>query len=158
MTARFWAVALLSLASASAAGQPLPFSHKTHTDTAKLKCEDCHPSPAKFGADMGFPAASKCMGCHVLIAKDKPSIQKLAAAAKSAEPIPWTRVFTLPDFVFFDHRFHLMNGAKCEDCHGPVATRDEVTDDLHSTKMTFCQTCHVKTRAAAGCNTCHNYR
>ena len=83
MTPRLCAIALLSLASAAAA-QPLPFSHKTHTETAKLKCEDCHPSPAKFGADMGFPAASKCMGCQVLVAKDKPSIQKLASAAKSA--------------------------------------------------------------------------
>ena len=88
------------------------------------------------------------MYCHIEIAKAKPSIQKLAAIAKSKEPVPWVRVFTLPDFVFFDHRFHLQNGAKCEDCHGPVAERDELADDLHSTKMVFCQTCHVKTQAA----------
>ena len=98
------------------------------------------------------------MSCHILIAKDKPAIQKLAEFAKSQEPIPWNRVFTLPNFVFFDHRFHLQNGAKCEDCHGPIADRDETADELHSTKMTFCQTCHVKTHAAAGCNTCHDYR
>ena len=144
--------------AATAAEQPLPFSHKTHTQSAKLKCEECHPAPAKFGAIMGFPASSKCMSCHIGVARDRPAIQKLAAMSKSNDPIPWVRVFALADFVFFDHRFHLQNGAKCEDCHGPVAERDEITDDLHATKMTFCQTCHVKLHAAAGCNTCHNYR
>lgn len=158
MSLRAFAVAFTFLIPASAAEQPLPFSHKTHAETAKLKCEECHPSPVKFGAQMGFPPTSKCMSCHILIAKDKPSIQKLAAAAKANQPIPWTRVFVLADFAFFDHRFHLLNGAKCEDCHGSVATRDELTDYLHATKMTFCQACHVKTHAAAGCNTCHNYR
>jgi len=139
-----------------AAEQPLPFSHKTHTSVGKLVCADCHPNPAKFGAAMGFPAASKCMLCHVAIAKEKPAIVKLAAAAKSNEPIAWERIYKLPDFVFFDHRYHLMNGAKCADCHGAVAEQDVVTDELQSTKMVFCQGCHFKMNAARGCNTCHN--
>ena len=44
---------------------------------------------------MGFPPASKCMACHVLIAKDKPAIQKLARFAASKEPVPWERVYRL---------------------------------------------------------------
>ncbi len=68
------------------------------------------------------------------------------------------RVYRLDEFVFFDHRFHLMNEAKCEDCHGAVAEQDVVADTLGATKMVFCQSCHVKTRAAGGCNTCHNTR
>jgi hypothetical protein len=143
---------------AAPAEQPLPFSHKTHTAVAKLVCEDCHAAPAKFGASMGFPSAGKCMVCHVLIAKDKPAIQKLAQFAASKEPIPWVRIYRLDDFVFFDHRYHLMNQAKCEDCHGAIADEDVVVDQLGATKMVFCQTCHVKTRASGGCGTCHNVR
>jgi hypothetical protein len=107
---------------------------------------------------MGFPPASKCMACHVLIAKDHPAIRKLAEFAAKKQSIPWVRVYRLADFVFFDHRFHLMNEAKCEDCHGVVAEQDVVADDLGATKMVFCQSCHVKTRASAGCTACHNTR
>jgi hypothetical protein len=154
-------VILLAFAGVLAAApveQPLPFSHKTHIDTAKMACADCHTPPAKFGASMGFPPASKCMVCHVLIAKDKPAVQKLAQLAASKDPIPWVRVYRLDDFVFFDHRYHLMNQAKCEDCHGAVAGQDVVVDQLNATKMAFCQTCHVKTHASGGCGTCHNIR
>jgi hypothetical protein len=74
-------------AQEAAPQQPVPFSHKIHTAAAKLVCQDCHPAPAKFGAEMGFPAASKCMSCHVLIAKDKPAIRKLAEFAASKQAV-----------------------------------------------------------------------
>jgi hypothetical protein len=143
---------------AAAPEQPLPFSHKVHAATARLLCQDCHPTPEKFGGAMGFPPVSKCMACHVLIAKDKPNIRKLAEFAAAKQAIPWVRVYRLDDFVFFDHRFHLMNDAKCQDCHGAVAEQDVVTDGLGATKMVFCQSCHLKTRASGGCTTCHNTR
>ena len=143
---------------AGAPGQPLPFSHKVHTAAAKLVCRDCHPTPDKFGGEMGFPPTSKCMACHVLIAKDKPAIRKLAQFAVEKQPIPWVRIYRLADFVFFDHRYHLMNQAKCEDCHGDVAAEDLVADDFGATKMVFCQSCHVRTHANTGCTACHNTR
>jgi hypothetical protein len=143
---------------AQTAVQPLPFSHKTHTATAKLRCQDCHPSPTKFGAEMGFPAVNKCMACHVLIAKDKPAIRKLAEFAAAKQPVPWVRVYQLADFVFFDHRFHLMNQAKCEDCHGPIGERDVTADEMNATKMAFCQGCHARNQASNSCGTCHNIR
>ena len=152
---------LLTVAGAVSAAvpeQPLPFSHKVHSATAKLVCQDCHPTPAKFGAEMGFPPATTCMACHILIAKDKPAIRKLAEFAAAKQAIPWVRVYRLADFVFFDHRYHLMNQAKCEDCHGTVAGQDIVADELGATRMVFCQGCHVKMHASGGCTTCHNTR
>ena len=98
------------------------------------------------------------MTCHILIAKDSPAIRKLAEFAATKQAIPWVRVYRLAEFVFFDHRYHLMNQAKCEDCHGVVAEQDTVSDDLGATKMVFCQSCHVKTHASGGCTTCHNTR
>lgn len=151
-------VTVAVLLSGSAAEQPLPFSHKVHATAGKLVCRDCHPTPEKFGGAMGFPATGKCMACHILIAKDKPAIRKLAEYAAAKEAIPWVRVYRLDDFVFFDHRYHLMNQAACQDCHGAVAEQDVVADDLGATKMVFCQSCHVKTHASGGCTTCHNTR
>lgn len=159
MIRRFGLLLLSAIALRSAAlEQPLPFSHKVHTAVAKLVCKDCHPTPEKFGGVMGFPPAATCMACHILIAKDKPAIRKLGEFAAAKQAVPWVRVYRLQEFVFFDHRYHLMNDAKCEDCHGAVATQDTVSDDLGATKMVFCQRCHVKTHAVAGCTTCHNTR
>jgi len=142
----------------SAPVQPLPFSHKTHAAEAKLACLECHANPQRFGAEMGFPAASKCMACHVLVPRDKPAIRRLAELAQSKEPVAWQRVYRLAGFVFFDHRYHLMKSVKCEDCHGAVAEQDVTVDRLHSTSMTFCQACHTRTRAPNGCGVCHDPR
>jgi hypothetical protein len=114
-----------------------PFNHAPHLTTVKLKCADCHTAPAKFGDPVGYPKVARCALCH-------PQIDKNTA-------IPSHRTFPLADFVYFDHRFHLMNAVTCQDCHGEDAARD-------ATKMSFCQPCHVKTRAPARCNTCHDER
>jgi len=57
---RCWLLLTMAAAlHAAAVKQPLPFSHKVHTADAKLVCQDCHPTPAKFGAEMGFPPAAE---------------------------------------------------------------------------------------------------
>jgi hypothetical protein len=115
------------------------FPHQPHLETAKLACLECHVAPAKFGAEVGYPTVAKCALCH-------PSIDRQTK-------IPAARTLKLADFVYFDHRMHLNNGVNCEDCHagGGAANAAAVT-------MKFCQTCHVKMRAAAGCGTCHDAR
>src|SRR5438270_7228280 len=60
--------------------QPIPYSHKQHLAFG-LECKNCHTNPEP-GKLMTFPATSKCMQCHVTVAKGKPSIQKLATFAK----------------------------------------------------------------------------
>lgn len=149
---------LAAVLPAAGPEQPLPFSHKFHIGTVHLECFDCHTYPQKFGADITYPPTSTCMGCHYIIAREKPTIQKLAAFAKANKPIPWVKVYTLPDFVFFDHRMHLVNNVECETCHGNLAEQDVVTSDWPANRMTFCQPCHVKSKAATACNTCHEER
>ena len=85
--------------------QPIPYSHKKHLAFG-LKCQQCHINPEP-GDRMTFPATSKCMACHVTIAKDKPSIQKLAQFAKSGQAIPWVRVYVVSSWVYWNHRSHL---------------------------------------------------
>ncbi|MGI8743214.1 MAG: cytochrome c3 family protein [Bryobacteraceae bacterium] len=135
--------------------QPLPFSHKQHAATG-LKCKECHQN-ADPGEMMGFPAASKCMACHVEIAKDKPAIQTLQQLATSRQPIPWVRVYQIPSYVAFSHRTHLEAGAGCEPCHGPVAQRDALWRE-GNISMGGCVACHRENRASTDCNLCHEPR
>lgn len=142
-------------AQAPAPKQPVPFSHKQHAATG-LKCKECHQN-ADPGEMMGLPAASKCMACHVEIAKDKPSIQNLKQLAASGQPIPWVRVYQIPSYVEFSHRAHLETGAGCESCHGAVAQRDALWRE-GNISMGGCIACHRQNRASIDCTLCHEAR
>jgi len=133
--------------------QPLPYSHKTHLARG-LKCSDCHANPDP-GDRMTFAPASKCMTCHVAIAKDRPAIQKLAAYAKSNEAIPWVRVYSVAADVYWSHRAHLEAGLKCDECHGQVAEMDIITKVKDVTTMQGCVECHRQKHAETGCEFCH---
>ena len=128
MLGRCFTLALfaLSLAAQTASGpvQPIPYSHKQHLALG-LECKTCHEMPEP-GDDMGLPATAKCMTCHTTVKKDSPSIQKLAQFHNDGQPVPWVRVYHLPDYVDFSHKSHLDAGAACETCHGKVAERDKL--------------------------------
>jgi hypothetical protein len=133
--------------------QPLPFSHKNHAGTVGLPCETCH-TLSRTGENLSIPQAAACMRCHQTIATDKPAIQRLAEYAKSQAPIPWARIYDLPSFVSFSHKTHLDHGNTCQECHGPVATRDRLFKESEMT-MTRCVNCHTAKKANTGCDTCH---
>lgn len=150
-----WALAITAAAQSTPPVQPLPFSHKQHTASG-LKCKECHANEDP-GEMMGFPATSKCMACHVEIAKEKPTIQKLKSYAQSKEPIPWVRVYQIPAYVEFSHRTHLGAGAVCETCHGPVAERDALVKEANIS-MGACMECHRLNKAPNNCTLCHEAR
>ena len=75
----------------------------------------------------GVPSVDKCMGCHKVIATDKPEIIKVAAYWERQEPIPWIKVHDVPDFVHFTHKRHIKAGLTCQECHGAVEKMDRVT-------------------------------
>lgn len=133
--------------------QPVPYSHKTHLALG-LQCQFCHGNPDP-GEKMGFPPTSKCMGCHATIAKGKPAIRKLAQLAKTQQPIPWTRVYTLLAGVRWTHRQHVDARVKCETCHGPVAQMDTMAEVTSVTTMGGCINCHDMHKAKSACVTCH---
>ena len=135
--------------------QPVPYSHKTHLALG-LKCNTCHKNPDP-GEVMGFPAESFCMTCHQAVKVESPHIQKLAAAAKDKQALPWARVYKIPAFVFFSHKVHTKAGATCETCHGQVSERDVITKEVPHTMRT-CVACHVATKARNDCTACHEER
>jgi cytochrome c3-like protein/cytochrome c7-like protein len=133
--------------------QPIPYSHKTHL-AAGLSCQFCHSNPDP-GNQMTFPATEKCMTCHATIAKNKPSIRKLAEFAKTRKPIPWARVYVVLSGVSWTHRKHLEAGVKCEACHGPVAQMDAMAEVTSVVTMGSCINCHELHKAQSTCITCH---
>jgi hypothetical protein len=141
-------------AKSSLAEQPIPFSHKLHL-SFDMKCQECHPNPEP-GDRMTLPVASKCMECHRTIAKDKPSIQKLAEFSQSKQAIPWVRVYVVSGWVFWNHRAHLEAGMKCEMCHGDVSKMEVLKSATNVTSMAGCVDCHRKNNASTGCQYCHS--
>ena len=133
--------------------QPIPFSHKAHAD-AQLECHLCHSNPDP-GITMGIAASATCMPCHKTVKPESPAIRKLATFAKSKHDIRWVRVYQVPSFIKFSHRLHIEAGNDCEDCHGPVATRDQLAVERDTTQI-GCVACHKAKHAAVGCGTCHD--
>ena len=107
------------------------------------------------GKLMTYPPTATCMGCHQTIAADRPPIQKLAAFAASGAPIPWVRVYQLPDYVFWKHATHLQADVTCADCHGPVAERDVIAQETNVVTMVGCLSCHNKRQVFTDCGDCH---
>jgi hypothetical protein len=135
--------------------QPIAYSHKKHLAFG-LECKKCHTNPEP-GKLMTFPATSTCMECHVTIAKDKPSIQKLAEYAKSKQAVPWVRVYTVLPGVAWNHRAHLAAGVKCETCHGQVREMEAMSEVTSVTTMYGCLHCHEMNQAKTACDTCHQH-
>ncbi|MGH9721844.1 MAG: cytochrome c3 family protein [Bryobacteraceae bacterium] len=136
-----------------APAQPIPFSHRQHISVARLECRQCHeiPDPGDFA---GIPATAKCMACHVAIKKESEPIQRLAAFHKDAKPVPWARVYRIPDYVFFSHKQHVAKGTACEACHGQVRERDVLSREK-DISMAACMECHRATSASIACDFCH---
>ncbi len=87
-----------------------------------------------------------------------------ARSDRPPTPIAWTKVHTVPDFVYFDHRGHVAAGVTCQQCHGPVETMERVRQ-METLEMGWCVNCHrqVNQTGVAGktvhasldCVTCH---
>lgn len=163
----------------AAPGQPIAFSHQVHVGQYKIDCQYCH-ADARRSEYAGIPSVSRCMGCHKITAADRPEIQKLAAFFNRNEPIPWIRLFKVPEYVYFPHKAHVRARVTCQTCHGPIETMTVVAaktgqnlaNDLlnlvglarSSTALTmgWCVECHTRmnakdgTKAPLECATCHH--
>ena len=159
--------------------QPIAFPHVVHVQTYKIECQYCHVD-ARRSEYAGLPSVERCMGCHKIAGADKPEIKKLAEYAAKREPIPWTRVYKLPEFTHFTHKAHLRAELACQTCHGPVETMttvaattgQSVTNDLLNLvgmrpappplTMGWCVDCHRQQNATRGaqapldCVVCHH--
>lgn len=133
--------------------QPLGFSHKLHVGTNGIPCLYCHRSAANSRI-AGLPSLADCRDCHLYISTDSPQIKKLIEYWDSRVVVPWVRVNSIPDHVYFPHMMHLRARIDCSACHGPVSNMERTTRTV-SLKMGWCLDCHRKHKASIDCWTCH---
>jgi mono/diheme cytochrome c family protein len=106
--------------------QPIFFSHLIHAGSFKLDCRYCHAGARRSSA-ASLPSVERCMGCHkVIAAQGNPEVQKLHQYWNDRKPIPWVRIFKLPEFVHFPHKNHVQAGLPCQTCHGRIEAMEQV--------------------------------
>ena len=120
--------------------QPIPFSHERHVGGNGIDCRFCHTS-VENSSFAGIPPTATCMTCHSQILTDAPMLQPLHESWKSGIPLQWTRVYDLPDFVYFDHSVHVAKGVGCTTCHGAI-NEMPITYKAETLHMMWCLKCH----------------
>ena len=160
--------------------QPILFSHVVHAGSFQISCQYCH-ADARRSEYAGLPSVERCMGCHRIIgAQDNPEIATLHDYARRGQPIPWARVFKVPEFAVFPHKPHVGFELACQTCHGPIErmrvvgadTGPSLVDDLvrllgfrppaRALTMGWCVDCHREQNAIRGahalldCVSCHH--
>jgi hypothetical protein len=136
--------------------QPIPFSHRVHAGDHQIPCQYCHEY-ARRSQTAGVPPIQRCVGCHKQVGGQGPLEAVTQPWTDSRQPpfqIVWNRVYTLPDFVRFAHRPHIVAGIPCQHCHGPVETMDRVVP-VHDINMGFCIGCHTERGVGKDCVLCH---
>jgi hypothetical protein len=120
--------------------QPVPFSHQHHVAALGIDCRYCHTS-VEVSSFAGIPPTKTCMNCHSQIWTNAPMLEPVRASFRTGQPLVWTRVHDLPDFVKFRHDIHVTKGVGCATCHGPI-DQMHYTYQAASLQMEWCMECH----------------
>ena len=105
-----------------------------------IDCRYCHTS-VEVSPFAGIPPVRTCMNCHSQLFTDSPMLGPVREAFRTGEPLRWTRVNDLPDFVYFNHSIHISKGIGCSTCHGRV-DRMPLTWQQSPLHMEWCLNCH----------------
>ena len=134
--------------------QPIYFSHRVHAGVKEIPCRFCHPGVER-SPNAGIPPLEKCFYCHQYIIPHHPQLVKERWHLETKTPVPWVRIYYVPDHVKFNHRPHIRAGLDCSNCHGEVQKMDRLMPvDF---KMEFCINCHKQMGAQMDCwLACHN--
>ena len=121
--------------------QPIPFSHAHHVGSMGIDCRYCHTSVDNSRLRRG--AADQDL--HELPFADLDQqlrrSSRCARATAPIESISWTKVYDLPDYVYFNHSIHVKKGVGCETCHGRVDNMPLMYQNA-SLQMRWCLDCH----------------
>lgn len=120
--------------------QPVPFEHSLHVGQLGIDCRYCHAAVEKSGTS-SVPAAQTCMNCHSTIKTQSPLLEVVRQSYQTGDPVPWVKIHSVPDYVYFNHSVHVNRGVSCVECHGKVNEMKVVHQDQpHS--MSWCLDCH----------------
>ena len=120
--------------------QPVQFSHLHHVLDDGIDCRYCRTS-VETSSFAGIPPTKTCMNCHSQIWQTAPILEPVRASFRENQPLHWTRVHDLPDFVYFNHSIHVKKGMGCETCHGRVDQMPLMKQE-QSLQMEWCINCH----------------
>lgn len=120
--------------------QPVPFSHKMHAGQLGIDCRFCHAG-VEISAVAGVPPTETCMICHARVKTDSVDLEKVHESWKTGDSIAWSRLYHVPNYVYFDHSAHIKNGVSCVSCHGRVDQVDRVRLEK-PLSMGWCLDCH----------------
>ncbi len=120
--------------------QPVPFSHRHHVGQLGIDCRYCHGS-VETAASAGFPPTHTCMTCHSQLWTNAGVLDPVRQSLASGTPLRWTRVYALPDYVYFNHGIHVQKGVPCQHCHGPVPEMVRIYRAV-TLEMSWCLECH----------------
>ncbi|HYN88200.1 MAG TPA: cytochrome c3 family protein, partial [Ardenticatenaceae bacterium] len=120
--------------------QPVQFSHEHHVRDDGIDCRYCHTT-VEVSPFAGIPPTETCMNCHRQIWSQSPALAPVRESWENGEPLHWTRVHDLPDFVYFNHSIHVQKGIGCESCHGRVDLMPLMMK-AETMQMEWCLDCH----------------
>lgn len=120
--------------------QPVAYSHYLHVGQLGLDCRYCHTYVDR-SSHANIPDAATCMNCHNQILPESPALAPIRESYASGDPVPWVKVHTMPDYVYFNHAVHVNRGISCVECHGQI-NEMEVVYHAKSLSMKFCLDCH----------------
>ena len=120
--------------------QPVRFSHEHHVAGLGIDCRYCHTSVTE-SPFAGLPPTKVCMTCHSQIWTNAALLEPVRQSWRTDTPIPWTRVNSVPGYVYFNHSIHVAKGVGCATCHGPV-DKMPLTYQAQSLQMRWCLECH----------------
>ncbi len=120
--------------------QPVPFSHMHHVGSMGVDCRYCHTSVDNSDWAV-IPPTKTCMNCHSQIWVGSAMLEPVRQSFRTNESIKWTKVYDLPDYVYFNHSIHVKKGVGCETCHGRI-DQQALTWQEPSLQMRWCLDCH----------------
>src|SRR5579863_9115361 len=120
--------------------QPIPFSHTHHVGSMGIDCRYCHTSVDNSDWAV-IPPTKTCMNCHSQIWINSPTLDPVRESFRTNQSIKWTKVYDLPDYVYFNHSIHVKKGVGCETCHGRVDEMPLMYQNP-SLQMRWCLDCH----------------
>jgi hypothetical protein len=120
--------------------QTVPFSHKHHAGELGIDCRFCHVG-VETGAQATVPTTQVCMTCHSQMWTNAAMLAPVRRSFAMGQPLVWSRVNRLPDYVYFDHHVHVRNGVPCAACHGNLREMP-LTAQAKPMTMQWCLDCH----------------
>ena len=136
--------------------QPIAFNHRIHVQDVEIECTDCHLH-AVDGVRATIPNIELCAECHEEPVSDSAEEALAVDYIQEGVPIPWRKIYVVPDHVYFSHRRHTQVAEiECRVCHGDMEDRnDPLTRSLVNLNMDACMRCHEQEGASNDCVHCH---